>query len=84
MSNLRNEIAKTISEGEMYDCSSGQLADSIIDLLESQRCEWTRVKSPGHKDYYRSACGNAVKGYYDLYTQPFCPCCGRKIEVKNA
>ena len=43
---LRDEIAKIISEGQRYDCSSGQLADDVYFLiapeLEKAR-KWDRT-----------------------------------------
>ncbi len=54
-----------------------KIADSILSLIDSQRCVWTDKN--GHRS---SGCG---KEHAYLLTQfdKYCRYCGRKIEVKD-
>ena len=51
----------------------GELVNDIIALVDSQRCVWTP-----EGEGWRTECGS-----YFLTRANFCPCCGKKIEVKE-
>jgi hypothetical protein len=66
---LRDEVAKIAVE----------LADQILALIDGQRCEW-KV----YRGYWTScADGEIMSTPFDLAEQPFCPICGKRIEVKD-
>jgi hypothetical protein len=62
-----------------------KIADSILALINEERCEWTYAD---HNECWNSACGMEMfepepsKFQFDRY--PYCPCCGRKIKVKDS
>ena len=52
-------------------------ADSILSLIDGERCEWTWE---GDISLYSTSCGDA----WPLATPfTFCPRCGKRIEVKE-
>jgi len=80
---LKGKIAGVIADArnEDYDgCLTMDLdeaVDSILSLIDAQRCEWTSENEGG----YRTSCG----AWYDLHhtLDPRCPECGKRIEVKD-
>lgn len=95
---LRNGIAKTLFDWidddgwEWWEVDEAvknhyrHKADSILSLLDAQRCVWTPFY-PGGECNWNTGCGKEMYydcGVPDFKNQPFCPCCGLKIEVKDA
>jgi hypothetical protein len=59
----------------------GVKADELISLLDAQRCEWTH-NAEYYPNLYHTSCGK-VLSEDSPEQRPFCPCCGRRIEVKD-
>lgn len=89
---LREEIAKEVYEGytglpwppfdgDHAKNSAYKHADSIITIINSQRCVWTH-NAEYYPNLYHTACGK-VLSEDSLEQRPFCPCCGKRIEVKD-
>jgi hypothetical protein len=90
---LRDEIANLYAKRRYGRCwqdveakiESENFADSILALINEERCEWTYAD---HNECWNSACGMEMfepepsKFQFDRY--PYCPCCGRKIKVKDS
>ena len=47
---MRDKIAKIISEGQRYDCSSGQLADDVYFLIAPELEKARRFDGLNHAD----------------------------------
>ena len=59
----------------------GVKADELISLLDAQRCEWTH-NAEYYPNLYHTACGK-VLSEDSLEQRPFCPCCGRRVKIKE-
>ena len=81
---MREEIAKTLFDWidddgwewyevdkEVRDHYRGKV-DSILSLLDAQRCEWTH-NAEYYPNLYHTACGK-VLSEDSLEQRPFCPC----------
>ena len=90
---LKGKIAGVIADArnEDYDgCLTMDLdeaVDSVLSLIDSQRCVWTLCEDdPTYGKTLQLECD---KGKYHPYfllrldKYPFCPCCGKRIEVKD-
>jgi hypothetical protein len=82
---LRDAIEGTLEHTCCEDFETQ--ATSILSLIDSQRCVWTLCEDdPTYGKTLQLECD---KGKYHPYfllrldKYPFCPCCGRKIEVKD-
>jgi hypothetical protein len=88
---MREEIAKMLFDWidddgwewyevdkEVRDHYRGKV-DSILSHLDAQRCEW---KDDGYGDY-AAQCGGYFSFDHDIVDDKYCPCCGRRIEVKD-
>jgi hypothetical protein len=71
----------------VYNEAHGDLADQILSLIEGERCVWEIVSDdPGREDMIKMGCNNEPKNIHFLLRRdvfPFCPCCGKRIEMKN-
>ncbi len=80
---LIEEIARIIETENAYGYYAPdravELADSILSLLDAQRCEW---KDDGYGDY-AAQCGGYFSFDHDIVDDKYCPHCGRRIEVKD-
>lgn len=65
---------------EVRDHYRGKV-DSILSLLDAQRCEWTH-NAEYYPNLYHTACGK-VLSEDSLEQRPFCPCCGRRVKIKE-
>lgn len=70
---LRQKVTDIIREGYLNDAKAVVIMDDILSLIDAERCVWT---SEG--EGWRTECGS-----YFLTRANFCPCCGKKIEVKE-
>ena len=81
---LRDEIAGVIADArnEDYDgCLTMDLdeaVDSILSLIDAQRCVWTLISNEMGSDFYRTSCGEA-----SFVLNKYCRYCGKRIEVKD-
>ena len=58
--------------------------DEEINYFQEPKCEWIRHTFYGiEADRYTTGCNKYVWKNLDIDSEPYCPCCGRKIEVKN-
>lgn len=59
-----------------------EMVREIEALIDGQRCEWTKIKG---RDVYTFGCCKQYEYITEggLKKHPFCPCCGKRIEVKN-
>jgi hypothetical protein len=77
---LRSKIVNIMAKGKYLT----DTADQILALLEGQRCEWT----PRSDDHYEWDTNCGAQWYFeddpDFELAPFCPMCGKRIEVKDA
>jgi len=54
----------------------------ILSLIDAQRCVWTRRSHyVVENDMYTTKCKHTVWTCLDLDSEPFCPCCGKRIEI---
>ena len=80
---LKGKIAGVIADArnEDYDgCLTMDLdeaVDSILSLIDGERCEWTKQIEDNH-EYYTTSCD-----LVDLAYHTYCPKCGKRIEVKD-
>jgi hypothetical protein len=77
--NVLNDYIKEIADGRYgigaYDIVD--VADSILSLIGAERCVWIKLRFQD----YKSGCGWPMLDY--CYALNFCPCCGKRIEVKE-
>ena len=85
---LKGKIAGVIADArnEDYDgCLTMDLdeaVDSILSLIDSQRCEWTEDDG-----IVQTGCGTEL-WFDDIVDEhyvkqcPFCPCCGKRISIE--
>ena len=57
-----------------------EATDSILFLIDGQRCEWTHEKE-WYAGLYYTSCGRSIDR--DIYAHPFCPCCGKRISISE-
>lgn len=57
-----------------------EFADSILSLIDSQRCVWTK---DAKITAFRTSCGKAHGLNWNFDYNPMCPGCGHQIEVKD-
>jgi hypothetical protein len=84
---LRDKIADIIldredANGELTE-SLDESIDKILALIDAQRCVWTLDDG---SNTWESSCGvdgMADPKTFDFGEFPFCPCCGKRIEVKE-
>lgn len=80
---MRDEIAKIIDEsnvsgyGSLPLHSTEYFADRILALIDAQRCVWKKDSDGA----WLTSCQWAWLPSDMEYT--FCPCCGKRIEVKE-
>ncbi len=55
-------------------------AAAILSLIDSQRCVWTK---DAKITAFRTSCGKAHGLNWNFNYNPMCPCCGKRIEVKD-
>ncbi len=94
---LKKKIAKEIFEGytglpwppiDEYK-HTGEAAykhaDSILSLIDAERCVWTEETRSNGVIVYKTSCGKQAVTWdqKDFNENPFCQACGRKIEVKD-
>lgn len=79
---LRERVAEllwdrcAITTGQSFE-----FADSILALINEERCEWSKQADGG---FLTSCRGYWLPGCWITdYPTDKCPCCGRKIEVKD-
>ena len=78
---MRDEIAEMIKKHRVcidWATYEVQLADQILSLIEGQRCEWVQ-----EKEYRTPSCRGGIS-FGKKWDFPYCPCCGKRIEVKDA
>ena len=91
---LKEEIAKTLfdwidDDGWKWDEVDEAIhnhyrgkADSILSLLDAERCEWTEDDG-----IVQTGCGTEL-WFDDIVDEhyvkqcPFCPCCGKRISIE--
>lgn len=76
---LREEIINILMTDNDWPWTPAT-ADKILALIDRQRCQWEK---DGDGDW-DTECGCCYDGehWYEPFNA-FCPCCGRKIEVKG-
>ncbi len=57
-----------------------KLADGPLSLIDSQRCVWTLTE----EGLWKTQCGEEIPDEDTYEKYPFCPCCGKRIEVEDA
>lgn len=84
---LRDEIVKIIKDWfgvpVIYKDEDGKFcADDILALIDGQRCIWEYDDA---NKVYMTDCGIDfnTRNKWDFDRYPFCPCCGKMIEVKD-
>lgn len=80
---LREKVESILMDN-IYTCEAGRtpssIADQILALIAGQRCQWEK---DGDGDW-DTECGCCYDGeHWFEPVNAFCPCCGRKIEVKG-
>ena len=79
----KEEIDKIVMNHLMHGALVPGYADKILSAIEGERCVWTRLDSGGLD--WSTECGQQKLGY-NLESfkdrSPFCPCCGKRIEIK--
>ena len=79
---LRDEIRDYLAwvDGtSLHSLSYDERADSILALIDGQRCKWTQIEK-GYP-WYKTGCGKERNFNPNLFVTPHCPCCGHRIEV---
>lgn len=76
---LRDEIIGKLQTAKFINASAEHVADQILSLVEMQRCEWTY---DAEREWVTS-CGEEVLDDDTYGKYPFCPCCGKKILIKE-
>lgn len=58
------------------------LAHRLLSLIDAERCVWTSDEDEHRAD---TGCGKELwhTTPFDKEYTPFCPCCGKRIEVKE-
>jgi len=79
---LREEIKAIVMGHLIHGALATGYAEQIAALLDAQRCVWTH-NAEYYPNLYHTACGK-VLSEDSLEQRPFCPCCGKRIEVKDA
>ena len=51
----------------------------IEALLDGQRCEWTLTE----EGLWKTQCGQEIPDEDTYEKYPFCPCCGKRISIKE-
>jgi ribosomal protein L33 len=78
--NVLNDYIKEIADGRYgigaYDIV--EVADSILSLIDEERCVWTLISNEMGSDFYRTSCGEA-----SFVLNKYCRYCGKRIEVKE-
>ena len=78
--NVLNDYTKEIADGRYgigaYDIVD--VADSILSLIDEERCVWTLISNEMGSDFYRTSCGEA-----SFVLNKYCRYCGKRIEVKE-
>ena len=78
--NVLNDYIKEIADGRYgigaYDIV--EVADSILSLINEERCVWTLISNEMGSDFYRTSCGEA-----SFVLNKHCRYCGKRIEVKE-
>jgi hypothetical protein len=90
MDKMREEIENWFMEN--VDCEDDHFfprdkaryfTQNLLSLIDTQRCEWTEEDGIA-----QTGCGTEL-WFDDIVDEhyakqcPFCPCCGRRIEVKD-
>lgn len=57
-------------------------ADKVLSLIEGERCVWVKDEVAKPEAYFPS-CRDGIS-FGSKWDFPFCPCCGKRIEVKDA
>jgi hypothetical protein len=76
----KKELRKKIDEIIEREYKFAPLSSTtrILSLIEGQRCEWASWNG------WNTGCGKSFPYPYNRDSKPFCPGCGKKIEVKDA
>ena len=75
---MEDEIANLIGYWDWENKTANQCAAAVLSLINSQRCEWEH----DIEGDWRTGCKAWFA--YDYSTEDsFCPCCGKRIEVKD-
>jgi len=83
---LKGKIAGVIADArnEDYDgCLTMDLdeaVDSVLSLIDEERCVWTLTA----EGFWKTQCGEEIPGEDTYEKYPFCPHCGKRIEVEDA
>ena len=77
---LRDKIVEWLfNETTLLDVECEAAGDGIMSLIDAERCVWTY---DSEREWVTS-CGNEVLDEATYGQYPFCPCCGKRIEVKD-
>ena len=80
------DIKDRISEICSSDLSVRNKVTEIIRAFDSQRCEWTMSPKDLEADKHRLFVGCRPNTIFPLSWDkifPYCPCCGKRISVKE-
>jgi predicted RNA-binding Zn-ribbon protein involved in translation (DUF1610 family) len=81
---MRDKIAKLIETENAYGYyahdRAEELADQILSLINAERCVWTY----DDEREWVTSCGEEILDDDTYGKYPYCPCCGKRIEVKDA
>ena len=84
---LRERVARVLWDvTSLTTGNSLEVADSILALI-NEECEWTMSPKDLEADKHRLFVGCRPNTIFPLSWDkifPYCPCCGRKIKVKDS
>ena len=80
---LRDEIVQIIFKDWVDHVDLNDTADSILALINEERCEWTNdCDGMTHTECGAIRCYDYIIEHVISY-DPYCPCCGKRISLKE-
>lgn len=76
---MRDKIANLIGYWDWDNKTTNQCAEAILSLINAERCVWTWDT----EREWVTSCGEEVLDDDTYGKYPFCPCCGKRIKVKD-
>ncbi len=73
---MRDKIGKILS---LQGCEGYDAIGEILSLIDEERCVWTLTE----EGLWKTQCGEEIPDEDTYEKYPFCPCCGKRIEVKE-
>ena len=77
---LKEKLAHMIGYEDWGDKSAEDVVEDIFSLIDGERCVWT-----ADKYYFTASCNRMTyeKRFWMVQGRFYCPCCGKRIEVKE-